>query len=56
MCMPDLSIYTFKWAAKSKVRPEIQTPQQHACVDWPALHEWMEERKVGYDDMVRGDI
>lgn len=50
--MPDLSIYTFKWTHKSRIRPEIETPQQHACVDWKALHAWMDDRAVSYDDMV----
>lgn len=52
LCNADISVYTLKWAAH-KVKPIVKDPQPHACVDWKALHGWMQGRASRLEDMVR---
>lgn len=52
MCSADVSVYTLEWTPHSKVKPAVRVPQPHACVDWEALHGWMEGRAASLADAV----
>lgn len=52
MCSADVSVYTLEWTPHSKFKPAVRVPQPHACVDWEALHGWMEGRAASLSDAV----
>lgn len=52
LCSADLNLWTFQWTSHSRVKPANHVPQQHVCVDWDALHSWMQDRAISWDDMV----
>lgn len=52
LCSADLNLWTFQWTPHSRIKPANHIPQQHACVDWDALHSWMQKRAITWDDMV----
>ncbi|KAI1630543.1 hypothetical protein F4809DRAFT_636470 [Biscogniauxia mediterranea] len=51
MCSADVNIYTLQWTPHSRLKPTVRVPQPHACVNWGALHKWMNERAARLDDM-----
>lgn len=52
MCSADVSVYTLEWTPHSRFKPAVRVPQPHACVDWDALHGWMEGRAASLNDAV----
>jgi hypothetical protein len=52
LCSADVSLWTFKWTEHSRAKPANHIPQQHVCVDWDALHAWMQERAVDWSEVV----
>ncbi|KAK0634752.1 hypothetical protein B0T17DRAFT_622765 [Bombardia bombarda] len=52
LCSADANVYTPQWTAHSRVKPTVRVPRPHACVDWAALHGWMQGRAARLDDMV----
>lgn len=56
LCSADLNVWTFQWTPHSRIKPANHIPQQHACVDWDALHSWMQKRAITWDDMVTPDV
>ncbi|KAI4861912.1 hypothetical protein F4820DRAFT_451454 [Hypoxylon rubiginosum] len=52
LCNADVNVYTLKWTPHSRFKPTVKVPQPHACVDWKALHGWMQGRASRLEDMV----
>ncbi|KAI0101392.1 hypothetical protein GGR51DRAFT_575033 [Nemania sp. FL0031] len=53
LCKASPDVYLLEWTPHSLERPSVTVPQPHMCVDWDALHAWMQSRSAGYDDMVK---
>lgn len=52
VCKADVNVFTLVWTAHSRTKPSTHVPQQHACVDWEPLQEWMIARAARGDQMV----
>ncbi|KAJ2981941.1 hypothetical protein NUW58_g6557 [Xylaria curta] len=53
LCAGSAEVYTLKWMPASDEKPSVTVPQPRMCVDWEALHSWMQGRAALYDDMVK---
>ncbi|KAH7325712.1 hypothetical protein B0I35DRAFT_508060 [Stachybotrys elegans] len=55
LCSADVNVFTLIWTSHSKTKPSTRVPQQHACVNWDVLQEWMLGRAASFDQMIGPD-